>query len=79
MKLRVILLGTLGHGRTGYDPSRGLEIEIPDGGTAKDLLGHPDISISKNGVVSVEGRILRPDDGLPNGAVVHVLQPVFGG
>jgi len=39
MKMRVKLYGTLSQSFPGYQHSQGIEVEIPDGATVKDLLG----------------------------------------
>ncbi len=79
MKIRVKLFGTFSKRFPGYQPTRGIEVEIPDGATAADLLVHLKISKSQGGVVAMEGRILRADDKLQDGASVHVFQAVHGG
>jgi sulfur carrier protein ThiS len=79
MKVRVKLYGTLSQCIPGYQHSRGIEVEIPNGGTAKDLLALLDISESRGAVVAVEGRILKPDDRMRRGASVSVLQVIHGG
>ena len=55
-----------------------MEVEIQDGATVLDLLAHLEISKSQGGVVSMEGRMLRTDDELRNGASVQVFQAVHG-
>ncbi len=56
-----------------------MEVEIQDGATVMDLLTHLKISKSQGGVVSMEGRMLRTDDELRDGASVQVFQAVYGG
>jgi sulfur carrier protein ThiS len=51
MKVRVKLYGTLSQGFPGYQHSQGMEVEIPDGATAKDLLALLGISESQGAVV----------------------------
>jgi len=79
MKIRVKLFGTLSKRFPGYRFENGIEIEIPDGARARDLLAHLEISKSQSGVVSMEARILRAGDRLKDGAIVQVFQPVHGG
>jgi sulfur carrier protein ThiS len=79
MKVRVKLFGTLSQGFPGYQHSQGIEVEIPDGATVKDLLAHLGISESQGAVVIAEGRILKADDKLPHGVPVNVLQAIGGG
>jgi sulfur carrier protein ThiS len=79
MKVKVKLYGTLSERVPGYQPSQGVEVELPDGATAQDLLAHLEISESQRAVVIAEGRILRADDEIPRGVPVNVVQSIGGG
>ena len=79
MKMRVKLHGTLSESFPGYQHSLGIEVEIPDGATVKDLLALLEISESRGAVVAVEGRILKADDRIRCEVPVHVLQVMHGG
>jgi sulfur carrier protein ThiS len=79
MKVKVKFFGTLSPDFPGYDPEKGLEVEIADGARVKDLLARLRISEVKGGVVAVDGKILDLEDSLNDGASVHLLQAVYGG
>jgi len=79
MKVRVKLFGTLSQAFPGYQHSLGMEVEIPDGATVKDLLALLEISESQRAVVLVEGRILKADDKMRSGVPVNVMQVIGGG
>ena len=79
MRVTVRLYGTLGHRFPGYQHAQGIEVEIPDGATAKDLLALLEISESRGAVVIVEGRILKADDKMRCEVPVNVLQAIGGG
>ena len=79
MKVRVKLFGTLSQGFPGYQHSQGMEVEIPEGATVKDLLALLEISESRGAVVIAEARILKAGDKLRRGAQVNVLQSIQGG
>jgi len=79
MKLRVKLFGALRQRFPDYSHQQGIEVEIPDGATAKDLLSLLRISESNGAVVAVEGRILKSDDKMQHGVLVNVLQAIQGG
>jgi sulfur carrier protein ThiS len=79
MKVKVKLYGTWGQRFPGYQHSQGLEVEIPDGATAKDLLAHLAISESQGAVLITEGRVLKANDTMQCGAQVNVLQSIQGG
>ena len=79
MKMRVKLFGTLRERFPDYRHQQGIEVEVPDGATAKDLLSFLKISESSGAVVAIEGRILKRDDKMQHGAQVYVFQAIHGG
>jgi sulfur carrier protein ThiS len=79
MKVRVKLYGTLSQRFPGYQHSQGIEIEIPDGATVKDLLALLEISESQGAVVIMESRVLKADDRMRCGVQVNVFQTIQGG
>ena len=79
MKVRVRLYGTLSQGFPSYQHSQGMEVEITDGATVKDLLALLKISESQGAGVIAEGRILKVDDKIRDGVQVNVLQSISGG
>ena len=79
MKVKVKLYGTLSQRFPDYQPSQGIEVEIPDGATAKDLVTHLGIPESQGAAVVVEGRILKADDEIRRGVPVIILQAIGGG
>jgi len=79
MKMTVKLFGTLRQRFPDYRHQQGIEVEIPDGATAKDLLSLLKISESNGAVVAVEGRILKRDDKMQHGVQVYVFQAIHGG
>jgi sulfur carrier protein ThiS len=79
MKIRVKLYGNLAKQFHGYRHSQGIEVEIPDGATAKDLLTYLKISEAQGITVAMEGRILKPNDAIQEDFPVHILQPLAGG
>jgi sulfur carrier protein ThiS len=79
MKVRVKLFGTYSQRFPGYQHSQGVEVDIPEGATVKDLLALLEISESPGAVVIMEGRILKADDKVRWGVPVNVLQAIHGG
>jgi molybdopterin synthase sulfur carrier subunit len=79
MKVRVRLYGTLSQRFPNYQPLQGINVEIPNGATVKDLLALLEISESRGAVIIVEGRILKADDELRFGVPVNVFQTIQGG
>ena len=79
MRIKAKLYGTLSGRFPGYQHAQGIEVEIPDGATVKDLLARLEISESKGAVVAMEGRILKGDDTIRRGVPVHVFNAIHGG
>ncbi|MGD8471968.1 MAG: MoaD/ThiS family protein [Desulfobacterales bacterium] len=79
MKVRIKLYGTLSLRVPGYDHSQGIEIELAEGATVKDLLDHLKISESQGAVVTIDGRIRKAGDKIPEGTHARVFQSVGGG
>lgn len=79
MKLRVRLHGTLSRGFPNYEPEKGMEVEIPERGTVKDLLAILAIPESIRPVVVLKGRVLKPDDRMSVGSCVSIFEPIHGG
>ena len=79
MKVRVKLYGTWRWRFPDYQHSQGIEVEVPEGATVKDLLTLLEISESQGAVVIVEGRLLKTSDEIRRGVPVSVLQSIRGG
>ena len=79
MKIKVKLYGTLSQQVPGYQHSQGIEVEIPEGTTAKDLLDLLEISEKQGAVVVMGGQILKASDAMQGEVPVHVLQSLSGG
>jgi sulfur carrier protein ThiS len=79
MKVWVKLYGNLREQFPGYRHSQGMEVELPEGATVKDLLATLDMSARRGVVVIVEGRVLDVGDGIRSGIPVSVFQTIQGG
>jgi sulfur carrier protein ThiS len=81
MKVKVNLYGTLSRNIPGYRQSQGIEVEVPEGTTVKELLSvlHIQVSVPQNAVVAIDGRIRKANEEIPSGARAQVFQPVHGG
>jgi sulfur carrier protein ThiS len=79
MKLKIKLYGTLSQQFPGYQHSQGIEVEIPEGATTKDLLALLEISEKQGAVVVRDGQILKASDTMQGEVPVHVLQSLSGG
>ena len=79
MKVKVNLYGTLGQWVPGYDHSQGIEVEITDDATVKDLLASLELTKPEKLVVVREGRVLKVDDKMQRGITVNIFQSIHGG
>ena len=79
MKIRVRLYGTLRRNSPAGEQSDGIEVEIPEGGTVRDLMDLLGISESRGAAVVMAGRVLAADDQVQSGARVDVFQSIGGG
>lgn len=79
MKIRVQLYGTLRQSLPGDRQSGEIEIEMPEGATAADVLRLLGIQDMRGIVVVMGGRVLTSDDPVQPGASVVVFQAIGGG
>ena len=81
MKIKVNLYGTLTRKVPGYQQSQGIEVEVPEGATVKDLLSLFQIPVlgADKAVVAIDGRIRKTNDAIPSGARAQIFQPMHGG
>jgi sulfur carrier protein ThiS len=79
MKVRVGIFGTFRQRFPDYQPPQGMEIDLPEAATVRDLLTLLDLSESQEAVVIAGGRVLKADDRLQPGVRVNVMQTIGGG
>ena len=79
MRVNIKLHGTLRQGFPGYRPSMGIELELPDGATVKDLLANLEIFEARGAAVIAGGRVLKADDRIEDGSSLDVFQSISGG
>jgi sulfur carrier protein ThiS len=79
MKLKVKLFSILQEYAPDYDPDLGLDVELGSDARVSDLILALSIPPDKAPVVTCDGRVMKADDILNDGCVVHMFQPVAGG
>lgn len=79
MKVEARLFGTYRQRFPDYQPSQGMEVELPDGATVRELLAFLGLSESRGAVVIAGGRVLEADERLLRGVPVNVMQAIGGG
>lgn len=62
-----------------YSQTYGIEVDIAEGATVKDLLALLGIDNIKGVAVIMQGRVLKETDTIQPGASVSVLQAFHGG
>ncbi len=79
MNVRVKLFGLLPRRFPGYDPEKGLEVDLPPGARVKDLLTRLGISKEEGGIVAINDQVQKAEAEVGEGAVLHVFHPIVGG
>jgi len=79
MKITLEVFGSLRQHLSGYDPERGLEVEISAGTRLSGLFAQLNLPVSESNMVTVDGRLAEDDEPLTNGASVLILPYAGGG
>lgn len=79
MRVYVKLFSVLRQYFPGYDPEKGVDLDLPPGASADQMLASLDIPPDKAPVVACNGVILKATDSLSEGGQVQIFQPVGGG
>jgi sulfur carrier protein ThiS len=79
MKVRIKVYGTFRRQFPGYQRDRGIEVEIQDGSSVRELLERLAIPEAQGALVSMESRVLKADDLIHSGAELNILQAIGGG
>ncbi len=72
-------MGTLPSHYPGIYPATGLEVDLPAETTAADIVAVVGIPTARLGFVTVNGRIARETDPIPENATVKLFQKIAGG
>jgi sulfur carrier protein ThiS len=79
MKVTVFLYGTFRDRFKDYEHHTGLDVELPTGASAKDILSTVGISTESGAVVIQNGRILKMDETIHEGVSLNIMQSIHGG
>lgn len=77
--LTIKLFSSLRELHPGYDPEKGIRLDLQPPVSVRQLIEHLAIPPVKQPVVSCNGRVLKADDLLDEDSLVHIFQPVAGG
>lgn len=79
IRLTIKLYGTLGLKVPDYDHLNGIQLEVPQGTTPADLLNDLQVPLSHVGLISRDGKILKPDTVLGNQMTINFFSLISGG
>ena len=79
MEVSVKVFGTFRQRFPDYQPSEGIQVEIPDGATVRDLLTCLGLLEVRGAAVIAEGRVLNAEETLRHGVPVNIMQAISGG
>ncbi len=80
MRVNVKLHGLLSKGIQDYRDSTGMEMELPEGAKTGDLLSLLKIEAADRSiVVTMNSKIMKPDEEIIENSQIQVLQLVRGG
>ena len=79
VKARIKLLGTLPSYFAGSYSASGIEVNLPDNATVAAVVEIIGIPKERLGMVTINGRLARALDSVPEDAEVKFFQPIAGG
>ena len=79
MKVRVEIYGPLRKHVPGYDPDRGVEVDLPASAKLTDLFARMNLPVTEENLVTVDRQMAEDDVTLTDGASVCVFPFVGGG
>ncbi|RJQ86504.1 MAG: hypothetical protein C4519_01955 [Desulfobacteraceae bacterium] len=79
ISVNVKLYGTLPWRFQGYDPEKGLTVQLGQGARVLDLTEKLNIAPADTGVVAIDGRVAKPEERIRAGATIRIFQVAHGG
>ena len=77
--ITIKLFGTLRSYYSGYKHTSGIELKIDSKTEVKQVIKQLGLSATQVGIVTIDGKIARADDFIPENSEVKVFQPLAGG
>ncbi len=79
MRITVKLFGTLGSHYQGYQHTHGIELNTDSSIRVKRLIKLLKLPVKQVGIVTINGKLAKAEDVIPDTAKVKVFQPLAGG
>jgi sulfur carrier protein ThiS len=79
LRIRVELFGTLAKDFPGYDPLRGMDVNLPDDANVSDILAHLDIPETLGYIVIMDKHIVKSSDKIASGETIRIFLTIAGG
>jgi sulfur carrier protein ThiS len=79
VRARIKLMGTLPSHFSGSYPASGIEADLPETATVADMVAIIGIPKARLGIVTVNGRLAKAADSIPENAEVKLFQKIAGG
>ena len=79
MKITVKLFGTLRSYCKRYKHTSGIELETDSEIKVSQVIEQLKFPVSQVGIVTINGKLVKAEDTVPEGAEVKVFQPLAGG
>jgi len=79
MKITVKLFGTLRSHYPGYDPGTGIELELDSKTQVSRVIKELGLPVKQIGIVTINGKLSKAEDIVPDNSEIKVFQPLAGG
>ena len=79
MRIFVKLFGTLGSHYQGYQHTHGIELNTDSIIRVKRLISLLKLPVKQIGIVTINGKLAKVEDIIPDTAEVKIFQPLAGG
>ncbi len=79
MEMNVKLYGTLRSQYPGYNHESGIVLESDSEMNVRELIERLGLPKKKVGIVTINGKLVKTEDRVPNSSKVKVFQPLAGG
>ena len=79
IRVNVKLFAALRNHFPGYDPNKGIDVEMNEGSTNEDLIRALHLSQNEAGVIVVNGISKRITERINDRDQVNIFTPIFGG